>query len=241
MAILLSVFSNQSILIVSWEHSFKRQIMRKVLFLLSVIIFTASCQDKTVYTLKGRVEGIANDTKIYLCEDLYRTVIIDSTTIKDGQFAFNEKLEKPVVRTLKVSGSSIKQKDVNNIASVSSLVVMEPEKTTEVTINAKGFIVEHKGSPLMEKNIDFWAGLGQSEAPDSELLINMIKENKDNALGMFYFANITALINSNSEKLKELYPLFSDKRGQDEKVDTMLEYIVRMSDYKETECNKEEY
>lgn len=241
MAILLSVFSNQSILIVSWKHSFKRQIMRKVLFLLSVIIFIASCQDKTAYTLKGRAEGIANDTKIYLCEDLYRTVIIDSTTIKDGQFAFNEKLEKPVVRTLKVSGSSIKQKDVNNIASVSSLVVMEPEKTTEVTINAKGFILEHKGSPLMEKNIDFWAGLGQSEAPDSELLINMIKENKDNALGMFYFANITALINSNSEKLKELYPLFSDKRGQDEKVDTMLEYIVRMSDYKETECNKVEY
>lgn len=241
MAILLSVFSNQSILIVSWEHSFKRQIMRKVLFLLSVIIFTASCQDKTVYTLKGRVEGIANGTKIYLCEDLYRTVIIDSTMIKDGQFAFNEKLEKPVVRTLKVSGSSINQKDVNNIASVSSLVVMEPEKTTEVTINAKGFIVEHKGSLLMEKNIDFWAGLGQSEAPDSELLINMIKENKDNALGMYYFANITALINSNSEKLKELYPLFSDKRGQDEKVDAMLEYIVRMSDYKETECNKVEY
>lgn len=241
MAILLSVFSNQSILIVSWEHSFKRQIMRKVLFLLSVIIFSASCQDKTVYTLKGRVEGIANGTKIYLCEDLYRTVIIDSTMIKDGQFAFNEKLEKPVVRTLKVSGSSIKQKDVNNIASVSSLVVMEPEKTTEVTINAKGFILEHKGSPLMEKNIDFWARLGQSEAPDSELLINMIKENKDNALGMFYFANITALINSNSEKLKELYPLFSDKRGQDEKVDTMLEYIVRMSDYKETKCNKVEY
>lgn len=210
--------------------------MKKILLILSVIIFTASCQDKTTYALKGKVEGVADGTKAYLCEDLYRREVVDSTTVKNNQFAFEKKFEKPIMLNLKVEGLGLKQEevakgvDINSIASISSLVILEPGKTIEVTLDDEGRIINENNSSLMKKHRDFWNNMGISMAPDSENVLNMVKENKDNAIGMFYFANIKEFFHPDPKTLKELYTLFSDKRGEDKRVDEILDYIMNLDE-----------
>jgi len=208
--------------------------MKKILLILSIFAFLISCQDNTTYTLKGKLKDVADGTKVYLCEDLYRMKIVDSTTIKDNQFVFEGKLDKSKMYNLKVEGLGPKQEevangiDVNKIAHISTLIILEPGKTLELTIDDKGHYIEAKGSALLENHTAFWSNIGTVSAPDSEYLLDMIKENKDNAMGMFYFANLPELFDADSKTLKELYPVFSDKRGEDKRVDEMLDYIKNM-------------
>lgn len=211
--------------------------MRTVLLILSIVVCLSSCQDKTTYTLKGNVEGIADGTKVYLYEDLNRTIITDSTTVENNQFVFEGKLEKPIMRTLKVEGLGLKQEelgkgvDMSDIAYVSSLVTLEPGNTIKLTVNDKGYYTKEKGSSLMKKHMKFWSNLSQSGSPDSESLVDMIKENKDNAIGMFYFANLIEFVSRDSKTMKELYPLFADKQGENKKVDEVLDYIKNMDNF----------
>lgn len=212
--------------------------MKKILLILSIFAFVVSCQDKTTYMLKGKLNDVVDGTKVYLCEDFYRMKVVDSTTIKDNQFVFEGRLDKPRMYNLKVEGLDIKQEevadslDINKIASVSTVIVLEPGKTLELTIDDKGHYIEAKGSALLEKHTAFWSNIGTVSTPDSEYLLGMIKENKDNAMGMFYFANLAELFDADSKTLKELYPVFSDKRGEDKRVDEMLDYIIIESDIK---------
>ncbi len=53
----------------------------------------------------------------------------------------------------------------------------------------------------------------------------MIKENSDNTIGEFYFNELINFVNPDSKSMKELYPLFSHKRGKDKRLDEMLNYI----------------
>jgi len=212
--------------------------MKKILFILSVVVFAISCQDKSTYTLKGKVEGVADGTKVYLSEDLFRSVIIDSTTIKNNHFVFERKLGKAVMRNLKVEGIGLKLEEVaegvnaDYIASISSLVILEPGKTVELTLDNEGRIIEEKGSSLMKKHRDFWGGMAlDREESDTEYMVNMVKENKDNAIGSFYFSNIIEFANPDSKTLKELYPFFSDKKGENQKVDETLDYIKNIDNY----------
>jgi len=208
--------------------------MKKILLILSTVAFLASCQDKTTYTLKGKVEGVEDGTKVYLYEDLLRRVVTDSTTVKDNQFIFEGKLDKPVMRSLKVEGLGLKQEEVaegvdaSTTVCVSCLAVLEPGKTIKLTLDGKGRIIKNNGSPLMNKHRDFWANMGTTRTPDSEYLIEMIKENKDNAMGIFYFINVIEIAYPDSKSLKELYTLFSDKRGEDKRLDEMLDYIMNL-------------
>lgn len=211
--------------------------MRTILLILSIIICLSSCQDKTTYILKGNVEGIADGTKVYLYEDLTRTIITDSTTVKDNKFVFEGKMERPIMRTLKVEGLGIKQEelgkgvDMSDIAYISSLVALEPGNTVELTVNDKGYYTKCKGSSLMKKHADFWSNLSRTGSPDSDGVLEMIKENKDNAIGIFYFINIINFISPNLKDLKELYPLFSDKRGEDKRLDEILDYIKNIDNF----------
>ena len=204
--------------------------MRTILLILSIVACLSSCQDKTTYILKGKVNGVADGTKVYLYEDLTRSMITDSTTVKDNQFVFEGKLEKPIMRTLKVEGLGLTQEelgedmDLSDIAYISSLIALEPGKTIELlTINDKGYYIKYRGSSLMKKHATFWGNLSESGSPDSDGVVNMIKENKDNALGMFYFANLIEFVSPDSKTMKELYSLFSDKHGEDRKVDEVLD------------------
>lgn len=211
--------------------------MKKIVFILSIVVFLVSCNDKTTYTLKGKVDSIADGTKVYLYEDLYRRIVVDSTTVKNNQFVFNGKLEKPVMRTVRVVGLDFNQKDVaegvniDDIACVSCLLALEPGRTVKLNLDRKGRIIEQKGSPLMSRHWDFWAGMGAAGTPDSELIFDMIKENNDNALGIFYFKELISFVGSNSKEMKELYPLFSGKRGESKRLDEMLDYIQNMDTF----------
>lgn len=199
--------------------------MKKIVFILSsIVVCLSSCQDKTTYTLKGNVDGVADGTKVYLYENLYRTVITDSTTIKDNQFIFEGKLEKSIMRTLKVEGFGTQREGV---AYVSSLISLEPGNRIELTIDKNGYYTKENSSfsSLMKKHMAFWSDLGATGAPDEESLLEMIKENKDNAIGTFYFANLLELAHPESKELKAFYPLFADKRGEDKRLDEMLDYI----------------
>lgn len=212
--------------------------MRTILLILSIVACLSSCQDKTTYILKGKVNGVADGTKVYLYEDLTRSMITDSTTVKDNQFVFEGKLEKPIMRTLKVEGLGLTQEelgedmDLSDIAYISSLIALEPGKTIELlTINDKGYYIKYRGSSLMKKHATFWGNLSESGSPDSDGVVNMIKENKDNALGMFYFANLIEFVSPDSKTMKELYSLFSDKHGEDRKVDEVLDYIKNIDNF----------
>lgn len=211
--------------------------MKKLILILSILAFITSCQDKTTYRVVGKTNNLTDGTKVYLCEDLFRKIIADSTTIKDNQFIFEGKLDKPVMRNLKIEGLGLKQEDVaegvdiNDMASVSTLFVLEPNTTTEIiTIGDEGYFAV-KGSPLTTKHAIFWGSMGITRAPDSYSVIEMMKENKDNAIGIFYFSNIIEFISPDSKTLKDLYPLFSDKRGENKKLDETLGYIKDIDSY----------
>lgn len=211
--------------------------MKKLILILSILAFVTSCQDKTSYKVVGKTNGLADGTKVYLCEDLFRKIIADSTTIKDNQFIFEGKLDKPVMCNLRIEGLSLKQEDVaegvdiNDMASVSTLFVLEPNTTIEIiTIGDEGYFTV-KGSTLTTKHINFWYTFPQRETSDSESVINMIIENKDNAIGIFYFSNIIEFLSPDSKTLKDLYPLFSDRRGENKKLDETLGYIEDIDSY----------
>ncbi|MDU1890154.1 MAG: redoxin domain-containing protein [Dysgonomonas sp.] len=211
--------------------------MKKILFILSIVVFLVSCKDKTTFTLKGKVDNITDGTKVYLYEDLYRQIAVDSTTVKNNQFVFEGKLEKPVMRTIRVVGLGLKPEDVaegldvGDIACVTCLLALEPGRTIELILDDKGYITEHKGSSLMKEHQNFWMEVGRKGIADSEQILDMIKENKDNALGIFYFKELITFVGPNSEEMKELYSLFSDKRGESERLDEMLDYIQTIDSF----------
>lgn len=212
--------------------------MKKLILILFILAFVTSCQDKTAYKVVGKTNGLANGTKVYLCEDLYRKIIVDSTTIKDNQFIFEGKLDKPTMRNLRIEGLGLKQEDVaegvdiNNIASISTLFVIDPDKTIDITVydNDNGYF-KTTGSPLTTKHANFWSTLSQRETSDSESVINMMIENKDNAIGIFYFTYGLDFIWPSTESLKKLYPLFSDRRGESINFDKNLDYIKDVDNY----------
>ncbi|MDR2954898.1 MAG: AhpC/TSA family protein [Prevotella sp.] len=210
--------------------------MKKIFLILSILftaVFVVSCQDKTTYIVKGKVNNVADGTKVYLYDDLYRKNIVDSATIKDNKFAFEGKLEKPVMRNLKVEGTGLKQEDiaegmdVDDIAYISTLFVLESGKTINLLVDNKGYFTT-RGSSLTQKHVTFWSELSATGAPDSDGIVNMIKENKDDAIGLFYFSNIIEFVWPDSKTLKELYPLFSDKYRENKNLDEVLDYIANL-------------
>lgn len=211
--------------------------MKNIILILSIAVCLSSCQDKTTYILKGKVEGVADGTKVYLYEDLFRKTITDSTTIQDNQFVFEGKLEKPTMRTLKIEGLALKQEEIakglelSDIAYIYSLVVLEPGNTIKLTVNDKGYYTKEKGSSLMKKHTAFWRYLSETGTADTDGIVDMIKENKDNAIGMFYFANLIEFVRPDLKTIKELYSLYSDKRGENKKVDEVLDYIKNIDSF----------
>lgn len=197
-----------------------------ILFILFIVVLTISSQEKKTYIVKGKVNNVPDGTKVYLFEDVFRQVILDSTTIKDNEFIFKGKLEEPVMRNLKVE--SLGATNMENIAYISTLIVLEPGKTVELTVDDKGYYTSQSGSPLMEVHANAWRNMVKSGAPDSDGILEIIKENKDNAIGMFYFAHIIDFIQPESKSLKEFGTLFSDKRGKDKRVDEVLDYIKNL-------------
>lgn len=197
--------------------------MKKLILILSILAIVTSCQDKTTYKVVGKTRDLADGTKVYLCEDLLRKIIADSTTIKDNQFIFEGKLDKPVMRNLKIEGLGVNKE---GIAYISTLFVVEPNKTVDIKVydNDNGYFTT-LGSPLTTKHANFWGSLSVTGSPDSHSVIEMMKENKDNAIGIFYFTNIIEFLSPDSKTLKDLYPLFSDKQGENRKLDEILDYI----------------
>lgn len=200
--------------------------MKKILFILFIAVLATSCQGKTTYVVKGKVNNVPDGTKVYLFEDVFRQVILDSTTIKDNEFIFKGKLEEPVMRNLKVE--SLGAVYMSDVASISTLIVLEPGKTVKLTIDDKGYYTSQSGSPLMEVHANAWRNMIENGAPDSDRVLEIIKQNKDNAIGMFYFSHIIDFIQPSSESLKEFYTIFSDKRGKDKRVDEVLDYIMNL-------------
>lgn len=71
--------------------------MKRTIYLLTLLIFTISCQEKNSYTLNGSFNGNPTEDYIYMVKFLDDYANRDSAKIENGKFKFEGKIDVPEV------------------------------------------------------------------------------------------------------------------------------------------------
>lgn len=80
--------------------------MKRLLLIIICLILTLTALSKGVFTIKGTVKGEDKITKVYLYYQQRDNHIIDSCTVKNGNFSFEGKIEYPVMAILELKQKS---------------------------------------------------------------------------------------------------------------------------------------
>lgn len=175
--------------------------MKKIFFSLLMAIMFVSCGDKNAYTISGTLTDVADGIQVSLSSDRRGKDILETTVVKDGKFAFTGQQIDPVVKFVKIEGEGIPNQRPYP-------VVIEPGAKINIKIDSEGRVDGVTGTPLNDKNTEFWSSLGSKNAPDSELIL-FVKENANNVLGVYLLeANAYAF---DLDGLKEAFTLVPDK------------------------------
>ncbi len=72
--------------------------MKRIVLLLSIIIFTFSCKKSNEKTIVGEISGLPDGRKVFLKKQEDRKIIvIDTAVVKNGKFSFDYKPEDPMI------------------------------------------------------------------------------------------------------------------------------------------------
>lgn len=174
--------------------------MKKIISALLLLALLVSCKDKTAYTIVGSVENATDGAKVILYEDRRGQKVLEETVLEGGKFSFTGKVQEPIIRFVDVEGREGRPIHV----------VLEPG---DITLNI-GEAAMISGTPLNDRNYTFWSTLGEKGAPDSQMVLDYIKENTDNILGIYYLNQFAYQFEL--AQLKEILPLISKKFENDE-------------------------
>lgn len=183
--------------------------MKKIILSLLLVFILASCEDKTIYTIIGTAENMSDSTKVFLYEDRRGQTILEETIVKDGKFSFSGKANDSIIVFINVDDRQKEALPIVLEAGKINLTFGEADKIG--------------GTPLNEKNYNFWSSLGQEGAPDSELIVNYIKENADNTLGLYHINRYAYMFSL--EQLQDMLAAFPAKYDNNETLNLVRENV----------------
>jgi peroxiredoxin len=195
--------------------------MKKLTFLVILIIFTSCNQEKTLkFSLSGTTKDLQNGTALYLFDSSIENVI-DSVIVQNNKFYLTKDLQYyPFPAVLKSNDNLLFKK-----------MWLEDSPITFNASNVNFKNAEILGSDSQIEYDNLYQAMDTLARKEGEnLLLEFIKTNSDNILGSFVLAEW--YISFKKERTEPLYNQFSEKNKNSIYGKEILNYIQSIHDLK---------